>query len=457
MSETEESIRQKYPLVMDEHEAPDPVKTRQMAPEAPKPAAVPQPAKQKETAKETATAPAVKPQVQAAPPKQAGQTPGKKADALLKQANATSQRTQAPAPEVVEAARKIYESGKFLEYCKVNFGKVWYGDIHVLMGVLLVAANLRVINAHDGVHVLINGPTQSGKSDSVKKSFLFVSPRDRSTKTFSKMYLFHGAKNGSIHEKMLIFSDDTVFNEETAAIYRNMLTSWFSGVDRGTVENHGPIDLHIPPRVSLILTSIESVVAESEEGQDESRFLTLEVRRTPETLVKIREFIQDPHPDIGRDLEIVYAVWDLIAPQNVTLHKKVNLDITMREFTRYLSLIQAHAILCNRTTTTDADFIAIDQFLTYSKPMINSSTAAFTRKESVVRQCLSEKPMTVSEIVDATGMTILEVYRALRGTKGNFQNPTGGLMEKEPRLIHYEERSDTQNNVHIFKLKEARK
>ena len=66
-------------------------------------------------------------------------------------------------------------------------------------------------------------------------------------------------------------------------------------------------------------------------------------------------------------------MWDLIASQNVTLHKKVDLDITMREFTRYLSLVQAHAILCNRTTTTDADFIAIDQFLTYSKPMINST------------------------------------------------------------------------------------
>ena len=302
MSETEESIRQKYPLAMDEPEAPAPVKTRQMAPEAPKTATVPQPTKTVTNAKGTTTAPAVKPQAQVAPPKPAGQTPGKKADALLKQADAISQRTQAPAPEVVEAARKIYESGKFLEYCKVNFGKVWYRDIHVLMGILLAAANIRVLNAHDGLHILVNGSTQSGKSDGVKKSLLFVSPRDRSTKTFSRMYLFHGAKNGGIHANMLIFSDDTVFNEETASIYRNMLTSWFSGVDRGTVENHGPIDLHIPPRVSLILTSIESVVKESDEGQDESRFLTLEVRRTPETLAKIRAFIQEAHPDIGGEL-----------------------------------------------------------------------------------------------------------------------------------------------------------
>ena len=454
MIETEEYIRQKYPLAMDEHEAPAPVKAPQTAPEVPKPVAVSQPAKQRGTARDAATATSVKPQAQVSPPKPASQTPGKKAAALQKQADAISQRAQAPAPEVVEAARKIYESGRFLDYCKENFGKVWYGDIHVLMGVLLAAANIRVLNAHDGLHILVNGSTQSGKSDGVKKSILFVSPRDRSTKTFSRMYLFHGAKNGGIHANMLIFSDDTVFNEETASIYRNMLTSWFTGVDRGTVENHGPIDLHIPPRVSLILTSIESVVKESDEGQDESRFLTLEVRRTPETLAKIRAFIQEAHPDIGGELEIVYAVWDLIAPQNVTLHKKVDLDITMREFTRYLSLVQAHALLCNRTTTTDDDFTAIDQFLTYSKPMINSTTAAFTRNEGAVRQYLSDgKHRVVGEIAAGTGLPLQGVYVALRGKTGTFQNPRGGLMGKEPRLEYLRESTPGSNDIHTFWLR----
>lgn len=88
--------------------------------------------------------------------------------------------------------------------------------------------------------------------------------------------------------------------------------------------------------------------------------------------------------------------------------------------------------------------------------MIDSETPAFTRKEYVVLQCLSSKPMTVPDIVDATGMSILEVYRALRGTRGSFSNPSGGLMQKEPRLIHTEERSETQNNVHTFKLKAVR-
>ena len=128
---------------------------------------------------------------------------------------------------------------------------------------------------------------------------------------------------------------------------------------------------------------------ETDDGQDESRFLTLEVRRTPEQMKAIRTFIQEDHPDIKPALDVVYAVWTAITPRNVKIHKTVDKDIPIREFKRYLTLVQAHALLCNRTTTADADFVAIDQFLTYSKPMLNSTTPAFTRKEAAVLGCLT--------------------------------------------------------------------
>ena len=355
--------------------------------------------------------------------------------------------------EIAETARAIYESGDFLKYCTDTFGKVWYGDVHILTGILLMAANLRVLNAKDGLHLHVNGQTQSGKSDSVKAALRFVHPNDQSTKTFSQMYLFHASKTGDLHEGMLIFSDDTMLSEDVAQLYRNVLTSWYTGVDRGTVVNHEPKTLHIPARVSLILTSVESVVQETDEGQDESRFLTLEVKRTADQMKVIREFIQQDHPDIKQDLEVIHAVWIAITPRDVKIHRAIERNVPIRELKRFLTMVQSHALLCNRTETTEADFSAIDMFLSYSKPMIDSETPAFKRKEAVVLQCLSSKPMTVSEIVDATGISILEVYRALRGTTGSFSTPSGGLMQKERRLIHNEERSATQNNLHTFKLK----
>ncbi len=379
-------------------------------------------------------------------------TPEQKEAAKLLEEIKTKERAIPPAPEaIMKAAKEIYESGNFLKYCKESFAKVWLGDQHILEGILYTTANARVLNAKDGIHLHISGQTQTGKSDGVKAAMQFIHPSDRLIKTFSMKYLFYADEE--LHPNTVIFSDDTTFEPETASLYRNMLTSWFTGVVRGTVVNHAKKDLRIPPRVSLILTSLESVVLESDDGQDESRFLTLEVRRSAEQMKAIRAFIQEDHADIKPSLDMIYAVWDLIPSQNIKIHKAMDRDIPIREFKRFLTLIQAHALLCNRPTTNDDDIDAIEKFLSYSRPMINSTTAAFTRKEAAVKSVLTNEWKTVADIVTATKMPLLDVYRALRGNKGTFQNPSGGLMQKEIRLVHEEERSEFQNNIHSFKLR----
>lgn len=362
-----------------------------------------------------------------------------------------------PDPETRKKAQAIYTAGGFIDLCKEIFGKVWLGDLHILEGILYTAGNMRVLNAKDGVHIHVSGSTQTGKSDSVKAALQFVHPADQQTKTFSPMYLFHASKSGDLHERMIVFTDDTILDPEIAALYRGMLTSWQTGSVRGTVIQNAAQDLIIPARVSLILSSLDSVVSQSDEAQDESRFLTLEVKRSPEQMAAIRQFIQGDRPDIKKERGLICAVWDLITPREVKLHKVIEKDLPIREFKRFLTLCQARALLQNRTETTDADFDAIEKFLTYSRPMINSTTAAYTPKEAAVRDCLTVNAMTVPEIVTATGMTIQNVYRALHGVKGTFQKPNGGLMGKEPLIEHIEERSETLNNIHLFRLNKARK
>lgn len=372
----------------------------------------------------------------------------KKLDAVVENKNKTPPPEKAANP----TAERIYRNGKFLKYCITFFSKVWLNDTHILEGVLYTAANMRVMNATDALHLHVMGTTQSGKSDSIKASLRFVHPNDQLIKTFSPKYLFYA--DDELHERTIVFSDDTVFDPETASLYRNMLTSWFTGVTRGVVVNQSRRNLNIPPRVSLILTSVENVVLETDDAQDESRFLSLEVRRTPEQMKEIRSFIQDVHLDISSYIAVVHAIWNLIKPRSVSIHKKVERDIPIREFKRYLTLVQSHALLCNRDTTTDDDFLAIDNFLSYSKPMIDSTTPAFTRKEAAVLSVLSTtKKMNVAEIGKETGLSILNVYRALRGRSGTFNCPSGGLMAKEPRFNHVEERSELESNIHLFWLR----
>lgn len=357
-------------------------------------------------------------------------------------------------PESIsEEARVIYESGEFIDYCKGVFGKTWHGDSFILMAALLTAANIRVLNASDALHIHVSGQTQSGKSGSVKAALRFIPQTEYYIGAFSPMYLFYAGKSGELHEGMIVFSDDTVLSEEVAGIYRNMLTSWFTGVKKGTVIKGEPVSLYIPKRVSLMLTSVDDVVDTSVEGQDESRFLTLEVRRTKEQLRDIAKFIQLPSPDIRGYLNVVYAIWDRILPRTVYIHREIELSGTIREFTRYLTLIKAHALLCNRDTTDDTDIAAIDEFLSYSKPMLNSTTAAFTRNEAAVRGCLTDFPKTIAQISKESGLPIRGVYTAIRGKSGTFDTPSGGLMMKEPRLIFKVERSELQNQIFTLQLR----
>jgi len=369
---------------------------------------------------------------------------------------AASQPLIQPAPpytsKQAEQGKKIYEKGKFLQFCKQTFGKVWYGDAHILEGVCYTAAAMKIDNAYMGLHLHITGQTQIGKSDGANEALKFIHPNNRLTATFSMKWLYY-AKD-EIHPNIIIFSDDTTFDESTAEIFRGILTGWQKGCTRYVVINHKSEKMVIPPRVSLILTSVESVCKETDEGQDESRFLTLEVSRDPEKMRQIRKFIQENKPDISKQLSIIYSIWETIQPGEVNLNRMIERDIPIRDFKRYLTLVQSHALLCNRTTTTDADFAAIDTFLTYSKPMIDSTTPAFTPHEAAVRSCLSSvQRKDIQGIAIDTGMSIQKVYRAIHGARGTFQNPKGGLMLKESKLMHESYRTKEGREVHEFWLR----
>ncbi len=334
------------------------------------------------------------------------------------------------AHEITEKCQNIYKAGKFIQFCKENFQKIWLGDAHVLQAVLYIGATFHLDNADEPIHLHVAGTTQSGKSDSVKTSLKFIHPDNQLTATFSPMWIFYA--DTSIHENLILFSDDTMLNKVVAPIFRNILTSWHVGVKRGIVGKDGRAHtLEVARHVSLILTSIENVVEESAEGQDESRYLTMEIRRSNDDERRIREFIQQDKEDITTALEIIRGIWEIIPTRKITLHKKFEMEIPNRDFKRFLTLVKCHAILCGRDKTSDEDVYAIEQFLTYSKPMVDSQTAAYTREEKSIITLLNDgKERTVNKIADETKLPYQKVVRSLHGISGTFQKPAGGLLEK---------------------------
>jgi hypothetical protein len=339
--------------------------------------------------------------------------------------------------EIIKDAKTIYESGKFIEYCNNQFRKIWVSDEHILKSILYQAAEFKLLNPDEGIHLNVTGITQIGKSDSVKTALKFIPKDYRLIRTFSPKWIFHAndVQKDTLHKNQIIFSDDTQLDPEVAGIYRNILTSWHEGVTRGTVINNKPVDLDVPQHISLILTSVNDVVAKSDEGQDESRFLQVEVRRTAELDKEIREFIQNDIPDISKELSLIHKIWDIMPEKKVLLHKKVDRKCTIREFKRFMTLVKCNALLKNKNVTTDEDFSDIEAFLTYSKPMIDAQTPARKRDEEVVKQVLTSSWKNTDTIQEETKLPPQRVYRALHGRDGTFNKPDGGLMQTERGLL----------------------
>ncbi len=355
--------------------------------------------------------------------------------------------------DLLEFAGSIFYGGDFIEYCKAVFEKIWYEDEYVLEAILYQAAIARMKNPYMGVHLHFAGATQIGKTKSVYAALKIVHPSDVLNRKFSKQWMFYSK---TLHERTILFADDLTMDAETAEHLRAMLTSWDEGCERGvTGVNREEIILKIPRRVSLILSSVENVSKESDDAQDESRFLTVNMRtRSPETEKAIRKFMQQPSVDISQELKTIHLIWEyFIEPEiiKVELHDTLEKEIPFREFGRYLAMIQAHALLCGRTKTSKEDMDAIDAFLQNTRPMLNSTTAGFTNNERCVLECLStEEWMSIKEIQDKTGLTYNNVVRALRGKEGTLDNPTNGLLVKS-KIQQEMSRTEKENNIRKFR------
>jgi hypothetical protein len=390
-------------------------------------------------------------------------------DALKKKPAKAAEQPESPPevtdPKIKAIAERVYRNGNFIKYCKTFFGKVWYGDEFVLEAILLTASGFYVINADFGMHLFTTGAPQIGKSDACKTALRFIRPYNKIITKFSPMWIYRAANAGILHSKQILFSDDTQFDPELASIWRNILTSWSEGCTRGVVGKNGNIENYaIPARISLILTAVDEIVENSDDAQDESRFLTLELRTDEQRERHIKKMTLLGTIDISERLKVVLAVWDLIqdtyvkiptniVPINTDAIAKDSFidDMTTREFKRYITLLKAHALLCNRDTVDNTDVKAVKLMLTRTRSMIAADIAGMTMREKAVRNAIERlnRPCTIAEIKNELNNVFPDhaIRRALRGKTGTLESPTGGLLKKDKTLSM---KNDLDTREHVF-------
>lgn len=361
--------------------------------------------------------------------------------------------------DIAKEAKEKYESGIFLDYCIKAFRKVWLGDSFILQALMYVCTTYFVTNPNEPIHLHPSGRTQAGKTDAVKTGLKFFPPQFYLVADSTPRALYY-ADEKDVHPDMMVLWDEGL-TPEAKEVLRSYLTSWTDGTTRLTTEKENgrnkAIKAKIPPRINLILTCQDGIYDESPEAQDESRLLNIEIRRSQEDELKIIEFIQEleKHPvDISHELAVSHAVWMQMPHAKVTLHKTFDFIVgtqpTTREFKRYLTLLKANALLHNRTMTTEEDVKDVDTFLSYSKPMISATQAARPRDQTVILQNLNTGEWKTAERIQReTGLSYLQTVRGLRGSKGTFRSPSGGLLGDKQVLMLY----DPDIQTFSFKLK----
>jgi energy-coupling factor transporter ATP-binding protein EcfA2 len=361
--------------------------------------------------------------------------------------NAVKQEEPIPA-NLAEKAKEIWKSGKFIDHIKETFQKYWCGDEHIAMWIIIQHVNAHIKNPDVGIHLHITGPSGSGKSDSVKAALKLL-PKDKPIiGSFTRrgvIYLMSTLVPGKT-----ILHDDHIADEDEMELNRAILSGWLEGYTYHSVEDGKPKEMHIPPRISRIVTNTESLSHEFSCGQDESRFVQIEIYRHDETARSIIEFIQEPHVEPKEDIEICRAVLKLIADTDAKIVipkldiKNVPDPKQIRRVKQEMTVQRCVAIMNGKTEATQSDIDIANMYLGYTLRMLSPELPGLGRNEKYIYDIIYDY-FSKSKGTSAIGIPDLQMktngkltssrfYDALRGDGGTFDNPTGGLLKKVPGL-----------------------
>ncbi len=113
----------------------------------------------------------------------------------------------------------------------------------------------------NGIQPGSTGDKGSGKSDACAATYHLIPNDRRLDGSLSPMSLFYLQEKGRLQAGMVLFSDDVEY-EPILPIYKRSTARFQQGITHYTVssgKNREAMELHIPPRLSWWLTSVESV------------------------------------------------------------------------------------------------------------------------------------------------------------------------------------------------------
>ena len=379
----------------------------------------------------------------------AGQTPGKKAAALIKKADTISQRAQVPAADIIEDAEVILKTGTPLESLLNGF-RLNHAGHEENARAIIYAFCAQSSATSKGIQPEVTGSKGSGKSHSIA-STLFMMPEEYIWESsFSPKYLYYKPPQ----QGCIIYIDERL-SEDLVNLVKKIMSNFQRETRHSTLVERGkPVELVIPKRIVIMGSTVNGA------GDDQYNDRTVQVGivNTPEDDEKYYEFESqrraEGRPEFQVDDHILTCramlrhirerefIVTIPRIRFAYLHDKrlINILFDFVEASAILNYMQREHEEKDKIVTVTPNKEDLNAALNFEMFRMNNAEAEgrLTRAETALHQTIqgviknTESEFTESEIAELYGKSQNAIRKLLYGDGGTQGHVTGGLVDKTP-------------------------
>ena len=223
-------------------------------------------------------------------------------------------------PRIKDEAAKIIAADMGFRYCVESWNRSHHGDTPA-GELLFVQRGIQCCSNSKGMHIHLRGESAAGKSDAAS-NFIKRTPKrltiDADLTPRALYYAARGSEPGSTANV-----DDIQWTESLVNMFKRSTTAFQEGAELLTVVDGKPLKLKIPPRMSFIMSSVDSQADE----QARDRTVAVDVDSSHERIEQIKSYmasqakkshIQDREEEIATCKAIINDladhVWEVIIP-----------------------------------------------------------------------------------------------------------------------------------------------
>lgn len=365
--------------------------------------------------------------------------------------------------EEKEAARDealdILKNGDPISYIIDTVQENHKGDKDAIEAQALAFAG-QTTDVTDGLHIVMNGASGSGKSHTTKSHIHLIPAKWKREASVSPKALYYM----NIRAGTILFADDTEVPKDLEETVKRSITNFQQLTNHVTVYKGESIHLTIPPRLIWLFTNVESVGG----SQLLNRQLTFNTENTAEVKDKaLAKRLQDAADGINRNIEVTHRVlvcrsiygtikdnfFKVKIPFAGRIKVRDNGDL--RILNKFLDMIAGYTIFKHQQRTIDEygfliaeeeDFYRAKRLFEAQKKGLVTKLNENERKILIAINSKGKEGADLNTISRITGITYKTVSKIINGRPDRDDD---GLLGKTKGL-----EVDTLLNKKVYRLTE---